>query len=198
MRSPRSLALWLVAGVAGLVLLVWAYPRAFPFLPRDWSISRSEAVGIALERLRDLGEPVQDPYVVARLRQGVLLERRLQLALDHGRARSVRDSELPGHLVPWEVHVYPPGAQRYDWTYEAVISPAGKVLGLRLRLEPEAKGAPIQPQEARARADAFLTREGVDLSHYDPPEIRSQQLAARTDLTLRYRDRRNPLAAGSS
>ncbi len=198
MRSPRSLALWLVAGVAGLILLVWAYPRAFPFLPRDWSVSRSEAVGIALERLRDLGEPVKDPYVVARLRQGIMLERRLQLALDHGRARSVWDSELPSHLAPWEVHVYPSGAQRYDWTYEAVISPAGKVLGLQLRLEPEAKGAPIQPQEARARADAFLTREGVDLSHYDPPEVRSQQLAARTDLTLRYRDRRNPLAAGSS
>ncbi|HEX3557069.1 MAG TPA: PP2C family protein-serine/threonine phosphatase [Thermoanaerobaculia bacterium] len=198
MRNPRSLALWLLAGVAGLVLLLWAWPRAFPFLPRDRSISRSAAVDVALERLRDLGEPVKDPYVVARLRQSVMLERRLQLALDRVGARSVWDSGLPGHLFPWEVHVYPPGAQRYDWTYEAVISPAGKVLGLALRLEPEAKGATIQPQEARARADAFLTREGVDLSHFDPPEIRSQQLAARTDLTLRYRDRRNPLAAGSA
>lgn len=198
MRNARSLALWLLAGIAGLVLLAWAYPRAFPFLPGDWSISRSEAVDIALERLRDLGEPVKDPYVVAQFNLDPRLERRLQVAVDQGRAGSVRDSGLPGRLVAWEVYVYPPGAQRFDWTYRARISLAGKILGLGLRLEPEAKGAAIQPQEARARADAFLTKQGVDLSHYDPPEIRSQQLAARTDLTLRYRDRRNPLAAGSS
>ncbi|MFY9826393.1 MAG: PP2C family protein-serine/threonine phosphatase [Thermoanaerobaculia bacterium] len=197
MKNPRSLALWLLAGVAGLVLLAWAYPRAFPLLPQRWAVSRAAAVDVALERLRDMGEPVRDPYVVAQLSRDILLERRLQLAVDGGRARDVWASELPGHLVAWRVHVYPPGAQRYDWTYEAVVSLAGKVLGLRHRLEPEAKGAPIQPQEARAQADAFLAKEGIDLSHYAPPEVRSQQLAARTDLTLRYRDRRNPLAAGS-
>jgi hypothetical protein len=199
MKNARSLLLWLLAGAAGLILLAWAYPRAFPFLPKTMSVSRAQAVDIALERLRDLDEPVKDPYVVARLRQEVMLERRLQLALDHGRAKSVAESQLAGRLDPWEVHVYPPGAPRYDWTHEAVISSAGQVLGLRLRLDPQAKGGPIPPpQEARSRADAFLTREGVDLSHYEPPELRSEQLASRTDLTLRYRDRRNPLAAGSS
>jgi hypothetical protein len=197
MKHAHSLVLWLLAGVAGLVLLVWAYPRAFPLLPQRWATSRAAAVDIAVERLRDLGEPLRDPYVVAQLSRDILLERRLEIALDGGRAREVRDSGLPNRLVAWRVHLYAPGAQRYDWTYEAVISLAGKILGLRHRLEPEAKGAAIRPEEARAQADAFLVKEGVDLSHYDPPEIRSQQLAARTDLTLRYRDRRNPLAAGS-
>jgi len=199
MKNARSLLLWLLAGAAGLILLAWAYPRAFPFLPKHLSISRAQAVDIALERLRDLDEPVKDPYVVARLRQEVMLERRLQRATDHGRASGVRESQLAGRLNPWEVHVYPPGAQRYDWMQEAVISPAGQILGLRLRLDPQAKGGPNPPpQEARSRADTFLTREGIDLSHYEPPEFRSQQLASRTDLALRYRDRRNPLAAGSS
>ncbi|HEV7784974.1 MAG TPA: hypothetical protein VGQ28_06525, partial [Thermoanaerobaculia bacterium] len=76
MKNARSLALWLLAGVAGLVLLVWAYPRAFPFLPERWSVSREQATGIALERFRDLGEPVKNGYVVARLQRDYVMERR--------------------------------------------------------------------------------------------------------------------------
>ena len=95
MRNARSLFLWLLAGVAGLVLLVWAYPRAFPFLPGPWSVSRDEAVAIALERLRDLGEPVKDPYVVARLDQDLLLERRLQLAYGRKGMAGLRATGLP-------------------------------------------------------------------------------------------------------
>src|SRR5258706_8987953 len=105
MKNAPSLLLWLLAGAAGLILLAWAYPRAFPFLPRSWSVSRAQAVDIALERLRDLDEPVKDPYVVARLRREVMLERRLQVALDHGRAGSVRESQLAARLNHWEVHV---------------------------------------------------------------------------------------------
>src|ERR1700712_452715 len=99
MRNPRSLALWLLAGVAGLVLLVWAYPRAFPFLPRHWSISRAEAVAISLERVRDLGEPVKNPYIVARLGQDFFLERRLQRAVERRGPRAVWDSMLPRQIV---------------------------------------------------------------------------------------------------
>jgi hypothetical protein len=103
MRNARSLALWLLAGAAGLVLLAWAFPRAFPFAPRQWTASRAEAVDIALERFRDLGPPVKNPYVVARLGQDYLLERRLQLAVDrHGWAPD-RGSRLPKQILTWEV-----------------------------------------------------------------------------------------------
>jgi hypothetical protein len=202
MRNTRSLFLWLLAGAAGLVLLVWAYPRAFPFLPDSWSVSRAEAVAIALEHARDLGEPVQDPYVVAALDRDFLLERRLQLALDRKGAESVRESGLPQQINSWQVLVYPRGAQQGDWTYLVSVSLSGEIQTLRLRLDPEAGGAPISQQAAREQADAFLARQGIDLSNYyvgqnEGPEIRSQQLARRTDLTVRYRDRRNPLAAGS-
>jgi hypothetical protein len=197
MRNPRSLALWLLAGVAGLVLLVWAYPRAFPFLPRPWSVSRAQAVEIALERFRDLGEPVKNPYIVARFENDFLMERRLQRVVDRRGMASVRDAGLPP-VMNWQVLVYPRGAPQREWTYWAQVSLAGKVLGLNLRLDPEARGAPISAQAARQRADDFLVREGIDLSLYEEPEIRSQQLARRTNLTVRYRDRRNPLAAGST
>jgi hypothetical protein len=197
MKSSRSIALWLLAGAAGLVLLAWAFPRAFPFLPRPWPVSRTEAVDIALERFRDLGEPVRNPYVVTRLTSDPLMERRLQRVADRRGMAGLKDAGLP-LAVAWRVTVYPPGAPLYEPTYTAQISPSGQVTGLALHLDPEAKGAFLAPEEARKRADAFLTREGVDLSRYEPPEIRAVTLARRTDLTVRYRDRRSPLPAGSS
>jgi hypothetical protein len=198
MRSARSLVLWLLVGTAGLILLVWAYPRAFPFLPRPWSVSRDEAVAIALERLRDLGDPVKDAYAVARLDRDVLLDRRLGLDFERHGADRLRETGLPGRLVVWDVIVYRPGAQPQDWTYRARISFAGEVVSLQLRLDPQARGAAVSQRQARDRADAFLAAQGIDLARYREPEIRSQQLARRTDLTVRYRDRRDPPGDGSS
>ncbi|HEY4593179.1 MAG TPA: hypothetical protein VIJ61_12270, partial [Thermoanaerobaculia bacterium] len=197
MRNARFLVLWLLAGIAGLVLLAWAFPRAFPFLPRPWTISRAEAVDIALERFRDLGEPVKNPYIVTRLTTDPLMERRLQRVADRRGMESLQGAGLP-LAIAWRVTVYPPGAPLYEPTYTAQVSPSGQVTGLGLRLDPEAKGSPLAPEEARRRADAFLTKEGIDLSRYEPPEIRSVTLARRTDLTVRYRDRRNPLPAGNA
>ncbi|HEY4589276.1 MAG TPA: hypothetical protein VII86_08600, partial [Thermoanaerobaculia bacterium] len=181
----------------GLVLLIWAFPRAFPFAPRGWTTSRAKAVDIALERFRDLGPPVRSPYVVARLGTSILMERRLQRIADRKGMESLKDAALP-LVVTWRISVYPPGAPLNEPTYTAQVSPSGQVSELFLRLDPEAKGAPLAPEEARRRADAFLTKEGIDLSRYEPPEIRSVTLARRTDLTVRYRDRRNPLPAGNT
>jgi hypothetical protein len=197
MRNVRSLALWSVAGVAGLVLLIWAFPRAFPFAPRPWTTSRAEAVDIALERFRDLGPPVKSPYVVARLGQDFLLERRLQLAVERKGWAPVRGSRLPKRIVTWTVNVYPRDSPRYDWTYLAEVSLTGEVLYLRRNVDPEVRIPPVSTQEARTRAEAFLKREGFDLAGYDGPEVRSQQLSGRTDLSVRYRDRANPLLGGA-
>jgi hypothetical protein len=198
MRDARSLALWLLAGAAGLILLVWAYPRAFPFLPEPWSVSRGEAVAIALERFRDLGEPVEDPYMVAVLQRDPVMERRLQLVQDRRGAAALAGTGLPRQVLFWEIVAYPRGAQLGEWTYAADVSLSGEVFALRLRLDPRVKAAPLSQAAARERADAFLTRQGIDRSRYGEPEIRSEQLAGRTDLTVRYPDRRNPLTAGSA
>ena len=136
MRNARTLLLWLLAGVAGLILFIWAYPRDFPFLPPVWSVSQEEAVAIALERFQDLGEPVKDPYVVARLVREFVVERRLQLAADRQGIEKLRDTGLLRRALCWEVVVFPPGAQIGEWTYLAYVSPSGEVFGLRMRLDP--------------------------------------------------------------
>ncbi len=188
MRGSRSLLLWVLLGVAGVLLLIWGYPKAFPFAPRNWQLTRDEAVDLALERLRDLGEPVEDPYVAAAFSPDLGLERRLQLALRDHDPEWLRRSGLSAQVLGWEVHIYPSDALREDWTYLARVSLAGDVHVLRLRLDPQAKGAPISSQEARDRADAFLATQGIDLSRYGEPQIRTVQLSGRTDTVVRYPD----------
>src|SRR5436305_7372940 len=175
MRNARSSILWLLLGVSGAVLFAWAYPRAFPLAPEGWKVTRGEAVARALARLKDLGPPVENPYVVARLNANPMLERRLDLALPREGRPRIAATGLPAHALLWEVFVYPPDALREDWTYQAEVTLDGEVVSLLLRLDPETAGQPLAPGEARARADAFLVRQGIDLARYREPEIRSQQ-----------------------
>ncbi len=172
----------MLAGALGLALVAWTYPRAFSLLPRGWTISRDEAVAIALERLRDLGEPVDRPYLAASLNTNFLLERRLSSLP----GTTETDPRLRSQVVSWLIYVYKRGELQQDWTYVARVSLSGDLLALRFRPDPQAGGKPIPVQQARDQADAFLLAQGIDLSLYGEPQIRSEQLAARTDLSVRY------------
>ncbi|HEX3127587.1 MAG TPA: PP2C family protein-serine/threonine phosphatase [Thermoanaerobaculia bacterium] len=198
MRRYRDLlALWSLLGIVGALLLVWAYPRAFPFRPDAWSVTRDEAVAIALARLNVLGDPVKHPYITASLSRDDILERRLELALDAGDSlERLRATGMPKRVLVWDVFVYPPGGLRDDWVYRAQVSPKGEVLLLQLNLDPQAKGEVVPQEEARNRADTFLVQQGFDLSRYGEPELRSRQLTARTDLTVRYPNPNAPPGEG--
>jgi hypothetical protein len=171
------------------LVMAWAFPRAYPFFPHDWEISRQEAEAIALERLRDLGELPPKPYVIVAVDTSSELEHRLMSSLDTVDEEVIRESRLARDLMAWEVTVYDRKSRSMDWTYRARITPQGDVLQLQLRVPPEEDGGVIDPETARAQADRLLSEEEIDLYDYDEPEIRSRQLQSRTDMTLRYRDR---------
>lgn len=181
---------WLLAALAGAALIAWAFPRAFPLFPRDWQVTAPRAEAIALERIRDLGEPPADPYVVTDFVTGTgLLERRLLLSTDEFPADRLAESELGRRIFEWRVTVYEESAYPGEWAYRAEIAPDGTLTALRYRMEPDAAMDPIAEDAAVARADAFLETEGFDLERYERPVVRSSQLQARTDLELRYRSR---------
>lgn len=187
-RTVDSL-LWIVVAIAAAASLLWAFPAAYPLFPRGWEISGAEAEAIALERLRDLGELPADAYVVTVVNENEVLEHRLQSMLGSRSAEEIRRSRLGKNLINWEVTVYERDASSKDWSHQAKISPSGEVTQLRLRVPPEQEGGVIDAQRARREAEAFLVAQGFDLTLLGEPEVRTQQLQARTDLFLRYRDR---------
>ncbi len=189
--KARHVLLWLAGGAAGALLLAWGHPRVFRYLPRDWQVNRQEATEIALERLRDLGEPVPDGFTVAWLEDEGAIERRLQLAGVPPAALG----EALHQVAYWSVRVYPQRARPNEWAYRAEVGFDGRVMALRWRQDPDAGGGRIDAASARARADEFLAAQGQPLAQFGEPEIRAQDLAQRTDTTLRYLYRDQPLAA---
>jgi len=185
-RRLAQTALWLFAALAGAVLLAWAFPRAFPFFPERWIVGREEATSIALERLRDLGELPPDPYVVTRLDDDPAMERRLALAAVEGDAAALRRGWLGRQTLSWDVTVYERGRSPDAWAYRAQVGADGEVFTLRLRLPREEAGSGLANGEARERAAAFLGEQGFDLARFEEPEIRTEQLAARTDSAVRF------------
>src|SRR5688572_29506711 len=68
-------------------------------------------------------------------------------------------------------------------------------MALRWREDPEAGGGRPDPGAAGARAVGFLAGQRLPLAQFAEPTIRTQDLARRTDTTLRYLYREQPLAA---
>ncbi len=177
---------WALAGLVGALLLAWFFPLAYPTLPDDWQVDRDEAIALAGERVRVLGEPVDD-YVDIRLTGHPVLERRYWLSSQTTRERFL-DGWLAESLTSWEIRFFDQGAGSGEWTYRARVSPRGEVTRLQLRVEADEEGGVIEQETARQQADAFLVEQGFDLSRFRAPEIRSTQLEKRTDLSLRYLD----------
>lgn len=191
MRDLRHLLPWVLAAAAGVALAAWAFPRAYPFFPREWTVTPGEAEVIAVERLRDLaGEddwPVSPYVTLDRVTGGGLVERRLLLASRETPLERLRASELAARVMRFRVTVYPAGAFPREWAYRAEVAPDGSIAALRHRVDPDLELDPIDPGAAIAAAGAFLRAQGFDLERYARPEVRSQELRFRTDLVLRYR-----------
>ena len=187
MRRSDELMAWAAAALVAALALPWIFPRAFPWFPWGWETNKAEAVAIALEHLRDLGELPDDPYVVAWLSFPRITERQLHLS---GRApEEILEGRIAEDRIFWNVQVFAPGAHSSEPSYQARVTVYGELRRLQRQLrETEGQGQ-IAVEEARARARELLRTHGFDLSHYDEPEDRSRQLGNRTDLTLRFRDR---------
>lgn len=187
-RSPQ-VAIWLAIGIAGVVALAVLYPLIFPLRPQNWTISRSEAVDIALERFYDLGEPVDDPYIVTRLEKAVEFEWYALTTASDEQVRSWRDGQAAQEVTRWAVYVYAQEARSREWVYRAEISLDGRVLELMHQPGDDFEGESTDVDLASARrlADDFLVRQGFDLSRLSEPEERLQSVDDRLERRLRYR-----------
>ncbi|MGH7336320.1 MAG: PP2C family protein-serine/threonine phosphatase, partial [Myxococcota bacterium] len=130
-----------------------------------------------------------EPYVVVRLDTDPMLDLRLMMEPDAPESARLPTSRLGRQVATWEVTVYSPERRSADWTYRARVAVDGELLELRLRLPKEEAGDRIPADEATRRARELLAGRGIDLARYEAPEVKSVDLAERTDTTVRFRDR---------
>ncbi|MEO8277686.1 MAG: PP2C family protein-serine/threonine phosphatase [Thermoanaerobaculia bacterium] len=195
MREPyRKTLTWLIVLVASAAVCAWAFPRAFPFFPANWKVSRVEAEKIALDELRLLGEMPQDPYVVAQMQDEAGLEYRLIQASRAGQMAIVRDSALDKRILCWQVTVYAPQAQPRDWSYQAEIAFDGTVLSLVKGFKATDPSGALSEADALSRANALLVERGFDPAKFVAPEVKNKDFDKRTDRVVRYADRESPLS----
>lgn len=195
MKSIGSVLSWIAAGLAAILVLAWAFPRAYPVFPLDWRVSKTEAEIIALERLRVLGELPESPYVITRQDESPALEHQVLSHLDTLDRKKAVASHLVESVRTWEVTVWAPGARSQEWSYHARVTPAGEVTELLVRVPPDYQGESLTAAAARGIADTFLTEQGFQLEDFDEPEIRTRELAARIDTFLRFRHRESLLGS---
>lgn len=200
--QARTLLAWLAGLLLAALVLVWAFPRAFPLLPQEWTLNRAEAQDKALALLGDLGEIPEDSLVVVRLATDQLLEARLTAAAagKGGQAPAGEVSKpdpLAAGVLAWQVTVYPPKALSRGWSHRALLTPQGKMMELRVNPQAAVPGGFPGLGSPQATARAFLEGLGLDVSHFSIPEARSRDLPAGADLGLRY-TARNPRFNGQS
>ena len=196
-RKTRSLigsaeiVVWLVLAAAAVGVLMWAFPRALPFGPEDWRTRRGEAIEIALERLRDLGEPVEDPYVSATLLSPAALEMRLRRS---GQELGWSQEELARTRIGrrinyWQVLVHRRDSSPNEWSYLIQVGLDGEVLTLLRGVPPGFRSeAALGFADAVGRANEFLVAQGFDLASFDEPTERRVDVSDFRYLFLRYRD----------
>ena len=132
---------------------------------------------IGLERLRDLGDPPQSPYVITRQDEAGALEHRLQISLPSLDRQTVLDSHLAQSLLTWEVTVWERSARAQEWSYHARVTPAGEVTELLRRIPPDQETGSISEAAAQEMAEIFLQEQGIELRSFDTPEVRTREFA---------------------
>ena len=190
MRDKHFWPLWGLAAAAALAAILCLYPRTQVLSPDTWTINRDEAIALAQDHLRTFDKAVSAPYVVTRLDSELLTEQRLFERRHEIAIETLKDSPLGQQVVAWEVTVYDAAERPGQWTHRAKVGVDGTLLSLLLRVPEDEPGTAIAEDLAIAQGTALLESHGFDLSMYDPPTVRRQDLVARTDISLRFRDRR--------
>jgi hypothetical protein len=167
-RPAKSIArpdlLLTALGVLGLVLFLAFYDRAFPSAALDLDLSRQEIAERAAAYMRQRGYDL-DGYESALTFQGAWMSSvYLQHVLGIPRTNDLaRQEGLP--LWFWEVRWFKPHQKE---EFHASLMPGGTVVATGHALLEDAPGADLPPEQARALAETYLTRDrGWDLARWE-------------------------------
>jgi membrane protease YdiL (CAAX protease family) len=145
-------------------------------------LTRQDAIRVADEYLKQRQVDPARYRRVAWLRENVD-PRAVKYILEH---RSIEEADQiyrqATRLLLWQVRYFRPLEKEEHLVF--VDAAGGEVFSHRHALDENAPGATLSPEEARARAAAFLEQSGYRLGDFELQESKVNKRKARTDYTL--------------
>jgi len=161
--DKRTLLLWVLLGIVGLVFAQRYFFRAFPEASVDFRISRAEALARAQKFVGGLGEDVGGYHsaIVFDLDDNAKTYLEREVGLEQ--ANRLMSSEL--NIWYWKVRFFRP---KQEEEFFVRVSPAGEIVGYDHRIEEARAGVALDRAAAETAAQNFLrSKIGLDLGAWD-------------------------------
>jgi membrane protease YdiL (CAAX protease family) len=182
--DKRTLLLWVLLGIVGVVFAHKYFFRAFPEASVDFHVSRGEALQRAQSFLSGTGQDVSGYRSAIAFDLDDNAKTYLERELGLQQANHMMSTQL--NIWYWDVRFFRP---QQEEEFHVRVSPAGNIVGYDHKV-PEARAAPsIDRSQAQAAAQSFLSSKlGVDLQSWDflPEEANSTKRPNRLDWSFTW------------
>ena len=182
--DKRTLLLWIVLGVLGVVFAHKYFFRAFPEASVEFKVPRSEAQKRAKEFVEGMGENLNGYRSVIVFDVDENAKTYLERELGLQQANRLMSGEL--HIWYWEVRFFRP---QQEEEFQVRLSPGGKVVSYDHKIEEARAAKSLSREEAQAAAQVYLQNKlGTDLSNWNflPEEANSQTRPNRVDWSFTW------------
>jgi hypothetical protein len=175
--SPMGNLVLLLLGIAGLLVFVLFYDRAFPTASIDLKVTRGQAQQIAQGFLQERGFKLAGYDTTTTFGSDEMAAVYLQRTQGMERANELMKTQIPVWF--WHNRWFKP-LQKEE--LGVAVDPTGKVIRFRRALEEDAPGANLSQAAAARIAENLITQVmKVDLSAYERVEASSEKRKKRTD-----------------
>ena len=186
--DKRTLLLWIICGVLGLVFAQHYFFRAFPEASVDFKVSRAEAQRRAHSFVEGLGENLDGYQSTITFQVDDDAKTYLERELGLQAANRLMSTEL--NIWFWDVRFFKP---QQEEEYKVRVSPAGKVVAYRHKIKEDLGAKSLSREEALAAATEFLQSklgDNLDSWNFLPEEANSVVRPNRLDWSFTW-ERRN-------
>jgi hypothetical protein len=182
--DKRTLILWILCGIVGLVFAQKYFFQAFPEASVDFKVSRTDAQKRAKQFVEGLGQNLSDYQSTIVFDVDDTAKTYLERELGLKQANYLMSREL--NIWYWDVRFFKP---QQEEEFRVRVSPAGNIVGYDHKI-PEAQAAKsLNRDDAVAAAGTYLqSRLGMNLAQWEflPAEANSQARPNRLDWSFTW------------
>ena len=182
--DKRTLIIWILVGIVGVVFAQRYFFRAFPEASVDFKVSRGEAQSRAKKFVEGLGENLSDYQSTVIFDVDENAKTYLERELGLQQANRLMSSEL--NIWYWDVRFFRP---QQEEEFLVRVSPAGQIIAYDRKIQETWAAKSFDREQAIADAQNYLqTKLGIDLNKWEflPAEANSRARPNRVDWSFTW------------